>query len=59
MKKTYVKCSVCGKTDKPDKAIIPHNIGTSTKMICPDCSDEPNNKAIKCRNCCPTGHGTR
>lgn len=57
-RKTYVICSACGKQDKPDTSVIPHNVGTSTVMRCRDCAaDSPH--ASKCRACCPTGHGTR
>ena len=51
MKKEYVICTKCGKHDKPDKTIVPHNPGTCTKMECLDCIN-------LCRDCCPTGHGT-
>jgi len=56
---TYVVCAKCGKKDKPIKAVIKngvivtqHNTGTAITMRCSDC-------AKYCRDCCPTGHGTR
>jgi len=56
----YVNCRKCGKVDKPNRTSMPHNVGTSTKMVCRDCSDFPGDGRAKlCRDCCPTGHGTR
>lgn len=55
-RQTYVKCIKCGKVDKPTEQ--PRNTGTSTTMRCVDC-DTGDMRAKMCRNCCPTGHGTR
>lgn len=60
----YLTCSKCGKVAKPDKTRIPHEVGTSVKMCCPDCAGEIDNGyghklASMCRDCCPTGHRTR
>ena len=60
----WLVCSVCGKTDKTDTTVVPHHIGTKVVMGCPDCSQGKTNDygkpvASMCRDCCPTGHGTR
>jgi ribosomal protein L40E len=55
----YVHCIECGTVDKP--RYIEKNryeVGTSVKMICPDCENPNTKRAIKCRKCCPTNHGT-
>lgn len=53
----YLTCSVCGKTDSPDKTRP--NVGTSVRMYCQDCCAPQSHLATKCRDCCSTGHGTR
>lgn len=62
----YLKCAKCKKIDKPQKAVIengivivPYNCGTAIDMRCPDCNEFGKPYAILCRDCCPTGHGTR
>lgn len=60
----WLRCAKCGKIDKTDKSVIPHHIGTKTIMGCKDCSYGKLNSyghpiASMCRDCCPTGHGTR
>jgi|SRR5215831_9648654 len=68
MKKKYVVCAKCGKEDRPRKPtfdvdnaqIVEYNTGTSTVMKCRDCGGDSHDKhALRCRACCPTGHGTR
>jgi len=54
----YLTCAKCGKVDKPNKTIIPYNVGTSVKMQCSDCATN-GWYAKLCRNCCPTKHGTK
>lgn len=56
--KKWLRCSECGALDISTKA---GHVGTFASMRCPDCSDSPDVRAAatKCRNCCPTGHGTR
>jgi len=67
-KYTYVTCAQCGKVDKPRKpafdadgvTITTYNTGTATVMKCQDCGGNSHDKhALRCRECCPTGHGTR
>lgn len=50
-RKTYVPCSICGKTDSPS----PGNVGTAAVMRCPDCGMPD---TLTCRACCPTNHQT-
>jgi len=66
--KKYVTCVKCGKVDKPRKptfdadgvTITTYNTGTATVMKCQDCGGNSHDKhALRCRECCPTGHGTR
>ena len=56
----WLACSICGKEDKTEG----NKVGTKWSLICPDCNDGIINKynqplATLCRECCPTGHGTR
>jgi hypothetical protein len=52
----FVRCATCGKVDQPTRH--PHNAGTSRVMWCEDCCDPITKRALLCRACCPTGHGT-
>lgn len=54
MKKKYVVCSVCRKTDTSERG----HVGTATVMRCTDCAGE-DGRATRCRDCCVTGHHTR
>lgn len=67
-RKRYVKCVVCGQTDKPSRTGVGEslrvNVGTVDTMDCPDCSGGKVNRygtpqAQRCRACCPTEHATR
>jgi hypothetical protein len=58
--KVPVRCLKCGHID----INAPTHTGTASTMCCPDCNQGKVNKygaklAQYCRNCCPTGHGTR
>ena len=55
MKHKWLKCSKCGVVDKSDKT----HVGTKDVMRCEDCAASGDPHATMCRNCCPTGHGTR
>lgn len=60
----WLKCEKCGKVDKTDETVTPHHIGTRESMGCRHCSNGKVNAygnpvASMCRDCCPTGHGTR
>jgi len=61
--KDAVVCKVCGRVDINDYNINPHHIGTRRTMVCYDCGEILNDaghpQASMCRNCCPTGHGTK
>ena len=48
-------CETCGRRDVSE----PGHVGTDVKMRCPDCCNATDPHARKCRNCCPTGHGTK
>ncbi len=62
-----VVCVRCGDIDTNRKG----HIGTHKAMFCPDCGESPGGVypskhaarvtgyAQRCRDCCPTGHGTR
>lgn len=61
--KSFVRCCECGTEDTPrwiKNDIDPNDptfeMGTATRMRCPDCGDP---LAARCRSCCITGHGTR
>ena len=62
--KKYVKCTKCATLD----ISRPGHVGTKDSMRCIDCGGVSSteyqgrplgNFASSCRNCCPTGHGTR
>ena len=70
----YLRCAKCGCDATPRRAKIVDGkieveaeVGTSTLMRCKDCAEklhvsEPpltSGYATMCRDCCPTGHGTR
>lgn len=54
----YLTCPKCGVLDNKK------HIGTAVTMVCPDCNQGEKNKyhqplAGLCRECCPTGYGTK
>jgi hypothetical protein len=53
-KDDWVVCEKCGEKD----ITKPGHTGTKAEMHCKECAG-PAGTANKCRNCCPTGHGTR
>jgi len=64
----FLICSKCKQKAETKTNVIPHIIGTSIKMHCSDCDglehpiDMPRYQgglATMCRECCPTGHGTK
>lgn len=63
-KRGFVRCGKCEKRDAPEwrtnaEGRRVFNVGTSRAMRCPDCSTVGDPYALRCRACCPTGHGTR
>ena len=51
-----VKCIHCGILDQNS----PGHVGTDKTMKCPDCHVRATGEYVAmCRECCPTGHGTR
>ncbi len=63
-KTIWLFCSKCKSYATPRKwnlktPDISAEVGTSDTMSCKDCSCPDNSKATMCRDCCPTGHGTR
>ena len=66
MRAKWIVCSTCGKPAKPRPAVRegetivkPRDVGTTDQMRCTACGNSPDLKATMCRDCCPTGHGTR
>lgn len=56
----WVVCRCCGRTDDryQDPITMRVNTGTAVTMRCEDCAGS-DGRATLCRDCCPTGHGTR
>jgi hypothetical protein len=58
----FIRCAKCGCDATPTKS----EVGTSTKMRCPDCGERQAEEqgehlpsfATMCRECCLTGHQT-
>ena len=60
----YLRCAKCGCNATPHKwdsktPKLLAEVGTSTTMCCADCCTPSDPHATMCRDCCPTGHGTR
>lgn len=64
----YLRCTRCGNPATPRKwnpktPEVLAEVGTSITMHCADCCDPTRvlrpHHAMMCRDCCPTGHGTR